>query len=79
MTSSTLDFWCRPILGEELLWLRKHLNSLALAPASNDHTTAMVSFLRTVRSVRRVGLKEWWRQMQYIGDAKSGRFVGQDQ
>lgn len=39
----------------------------------------MVSLLRTLRSVRRVGLREWWRQMQYIGDAKSGRFVGKDQ
>ncbi|KAF8528685.1 NDUFA12-domain-containing protein [Gautieria morchelliformis] len=39
----------------------------------------MVSLLRTLRSIRRVGLKEWFRQMQYIGDAKSGRFVGHDQ
>lgn len=39
----------------------------------------MVSLWRTLRSVKRVGLKEWWRQMQYIGDAKSGRFVGKDQ
>ncbi|KAI0375709.1 NDUFA12-domain-containing protein [Pilatotrama ljubarskyi] len=39
----------------------------------------MVSLARTIRSIRRVGLREWWRQMQYIGDAKSGRFVGQDQ
>ena len=39
----------------------------------------MVSLARTIRSIRRVGLREWWRQMQYIGDAKSGRFVGKDQ
>ncbi|PPR02476.1 hypothetical protein CVT24_002025 [Panaeolus cyanescens] len=39
----------------------------------------MVSLLRTIRSVRRVGLREWWRQMQYIGDAKSGTYVGKDQ
>ncbi|KXN86295.1 NADH dehydrogenase [ubiquinone] 1 alpha subcomplex subunit 12 [Leucoagaricus sp. SymC.cos] len=39
----------------------------------------MVSLARTVRSIRRVGLREWWRQMQYIGDAKSGRYVGRDQ
>ncbi|KAF8591550.1 NDUFA12-domain-containing protein [Ramaria rubella] len=39
----------------------------------------MVSLLRTLRSIRRVGLKEWFRQMQYIGDAKSGRFIGHDQ
>jgi hypothetical protein len=39
----------------------------------------MVSLVRTLRSIRRVGLREWWRQMQYIGDAKSGRLVGSDQ
>ncbi|KAG8690796.1 hypothetical protein FRC11_009078 [Ceratobasidium sp. 423] len=38
----------------------------------------MVSLLRTLRSIRRVGLKEYVRQMWYIGDAKSGRFVGAD-
>ncbi|KAF9569429.1 NDUFA12-domain-containing protein [Agrocybe pediades] len=39
----------------------------------------MVSLMRTIRSVRRVGLREWWRQMQYIGDAKSGTYIGKDQ
>ncbi|KAG8899242.1 hypothetical protein FRB99_006843 [Tulasnella sp. 403] len=39
----------------------------------------MVSLWRTIRSFQRVGFREWWRQMQYIGDAKSGRFVGMDQ
>lgn len=39
----------------------------------------MVSLHRTIRSIRRVGLREWWRQMQYIGDAKSGTYVGRDQ
>ncbi|KAF7433391.1 hypothetical protein PC9H_005341 [Pleurotus ostreatus] len=39
----------------------------------------MVSLVRTLRNMRRAGLKEWWRQMQYIGDAKYGRFVGKDQ
>lgn len=39
----------------------------------------MVSLLRTLRSIRRVGLREWWRQMQYICDAKSGTFIGKDQ
>ncbi|KAG7096672.1 hypothetical protein E1B28_004086 [Marasmius oreades] len=38
----------------------------------------MVSLHRTIRNLRRVGLREWWRQMQYIGDAKSGRLVGTD-
>ncbi|KAJ8086189.1 hypothetical protein PM082_005012 [Marasmius tenuissimus] len=39
----------------------------------------MVSLHRTVRNLRRVGLREWWRQLNYIGDAKSGRLVGTDQ
>lgn len=39
----------------------------------------MVSLHRTLRNMRRVGLREWWRQMQYIGDAKAGVLVGKDQ
>ncbi|KAF8665738.1 hypothetical protein AX16_000186 [Volvariella volvacea WC 439] len=39
----------------------------------------MVSLIRTLRSFRRVGFREWWRQMQYIGDAKSGKYIGTDQ
>ncbi|CCA67963.1 related to nadh-ubiquinone oxidoreductase subunit b17.2 [Serendipita indica DSM 11827] len=38
----------------------------------------MVSLTRTVRNFWRVGFREWWRQLQYIGDAKSGRLVGTD-
>lgn len=39
----------------------------------------MPNIQRTIRSMYRVGLREWWRQLQYIGDAKSGTFVGMDQ
>ena len=39
----------------------------------------MVSLARTIRNIRRVGLRDWWRQMQYIGDAKAGALVGTDQ
>ena len=39
----------------------------------------MVSLARTIRNFRRVGFKEWARQMLYIGDAKSGAFKGKDQ
>lgn len=39
----------------------------------------MVSLARTIRSIRRTGIKEWWHQLQYIGDAKSGQFMGRDQ
>ncbi|KAF8075994.1 NDUFA12-domain-containing protein [Lyophyllum atratum] len=38
-----------------------------------------MSVLRTVRTIRRVGVREWWHQMQYIGDAKSGTYMGKDQ
>ncbi|KAF5322211.1 hypothetical protein D9619_001085 [Psilocybe cf. subviscida] len=39
----------------------------------------MVSLARTIRNIRREGLSAWWRQMQYICDAKSGTFIGKDQ
>ncbi|KAF9481980.1 NDUFA12-domain-containing protein [Pholiota conissans] len=39
----------------------------------------MVSLHRTIRSIQRVGFREWWRQMQYICDAKSGTYIGKDQ
>ena len=39
----------------------------------------MPSLARLIRGIRAVGLKEWWHQMQYIGDVKAGTFVGSDQ
>ncbi|KAI0034422.1 NDUFA12-domain-containing protein [Vararia minispora EC-137] len=39
----------------------------------------MVSLVRYIRNIRRSGIREWWRQMQYIGDAKAGTLVGKDQ
>ncbi|KAL7421297.1 hypothetical protein Q5752_004182 [Cryptotrichosporon argae] len=39
----------------------------------------MVGLQRVIRNVRAVGLREWFRQMTYIGDAKFGRHVGTDQ
>jgi len=38
-----------------------------------------MSLARTINNMRRSGLREWWRQMQYIGDAKYGAFVGKDE
>ena len=29
--------------------------------------------------IRQTGIREWWRAMQYIGDAKAGTLVGTDQ
>ncbi|KAF9516144.1 hypothetical protein BS47DRAFT_1292928 [Hydnum rufescens UP504] len=39
----------------------------------------MVSLLRTLRNIRRAGIKQWWRYTYYIGDAKFGEHVGTDQ
>ena len=38
----------------------------------------MPSLARYIRGIRAVGIKEWWHQMQYIGDVKVGTFVGSD-
>ncbi|KAF7331746.1 NADH dehydrogenase [ubiquinone] 1 alpha subcomplex subunit [Mycena kentingensis (nom. inval.)] len=39
----------------------------------------MPSLKRYLRSIYRIGIKAYVRQMLYIGDVKSGRFVGADQ
>ena len=39
----------------------------------------MVGIIRYIRHIRRSGLKQWWRDMQYIGDAKYGALKGTDQ
>jgi hypothetical protein len=39
----------------------------------------MVSLPRTLRNIRRAGIKQWWRYTYYIGDAKFGEHVGTDQ
>ncbi|KAJ9096618.1 hypothetical protein QFC20_006380 [Naganishia adeliensis] len=38
-----------------------------------------MSLMRTIRNIREGGIKEWFRQMTYIGDAKYGKCVGKDQ
>jgi NADH dehydrogenase (ubiquinone) 1 alpha subcomplex subunit 12 len=38
-----------------------------------------MSFVRYVRNIRRIGIRQWWHQLQYIGDAKAGTLVGTDQ
>jgi len=52
---------------------------MGLSRVATSPPSTMVSLARTLRSIQRVGIKEWWHQMQGIGDAKSGRFVGADQ
>ncbi|PHH93345.1 hypothetical protein CDD83_5899 [Cordyceps sp. RAO-2017] len=38
----------------------------------------MSTLPRTLRNLRKVGIKDYFRQLLYIGDTKSGRLVGQD-
>lgn len=52
--------------------------SLLRRPTSHSDLT-MVSLARYIRHIRQTGIRAWWRNMQYIGDAKSGRMVGADQ
>ncbi|EPQ27672.1 uncharacterized protein PFL1_04810 [Pseudozyma flocculosa PF-1] len=37
-----------------------------------------MSLARTINYIRQVGLKRYWRDLNYIGDAKAGRLVGTD-
>ncbi|KAK0629562.1 NADH ubiquinone oxidoreductase subunit NDUFA12-domain-containing protein [Bombardia bombarda] len=33
---------------------------------------------RTLGNLRKIGIKEYWHQLQYIGDTKAGKLVGVD-
>ena len=38
----------------------------------------MSTILRTLRNLRKIGLKEYGHQMQYMGDTKVGTYIGSD-
>jgi hypothetical protein len=38
----------------------------------------MSTILRTLRNLRRIGLKEYGHQMQYMGDTKAGKYIATD-
>ncbi|KAH8890054.1 NDUFA12-domain-containing protein [Thozetella sp. PMI_491] len=38
----------------------------------------MSTISRTLRNLRKIGLKEYWHQINYIGDTKAGVLVGTD-
>ncbi|KAI9746445.1 MAG: hypothetical protein M1818_000158 [Claussenomyces sp. TS43310] len=38
----------------------------------------MSTILRTLRNFRKIGLKEYGHQMQYIGDTKAGTLIAKD-
>ena len=55
------------------------ITNTSLASYSTTVPPPMPSLARYIRGIRAVGLKEWWHQMQYIGDVKVGTSVGSDQ
>lgn len=61
----------------------KHNGRTRNLAACNSTTLLLTHFTmslyRTLRNLQKEGFKAWWRQLQYIGDAKSGTFVGADQ
>ncbi|KAB8078389.1 NADH ubiquinone oxidoreductase subunit NDUFA12-domain-containing protein [Aspergillus leporis] len=38
----------------------------------------MSTILRTLRNLRKIGIKDYGHQMQYIGDTKAGTLIGTD-
>ena len=36
----------------------------------------MVGIIRYVQNIRRSGIRQWWRNMQYTGDPKYGALKG---
>lgn len=38
----------------------------------------MSTIMRTLRNLRKVGIKEYAHQMQYIGDTKAGTYIATD-
>ena len=38
----------------------------------------MSTIMRTLRNFRKIGIKEYAHQMQYIGDTKAGTYIASD-
>ena len=38
----------------------------------------MSTIMRTLRNLRKIGIKEYAHQMQYMGDTKAGTFIASD-
>ena len=38
----------------------------------------MSTITRTLRNIRKIGLKEYWHQLNTIGDTKAGTLIGGD-
>ncbi|KAI9837507.1 MAG: hypothetical protein M1819_007157 [Sarea resinae] len=50
----------------------------AQSTSSVNLLSTMSTILRTLRNLRRIGLKEYGHQMQYQGDTKAGTFIAKD-
>lgn len=51
----------------------------SLSPShTGDRPAHKMSLARTINYIRKEGIKKFWRDLNYIGDAKSGRLVGVD-
>ena len=38
----------------------------------------MSTIMRTLRNIRKIGIKDYLHQMQYIGDTKAGTYIATD-
>ena len=38
----------------------------------------MSTIMRTLRNIRKIGIKEYAHQMQYMGDTKAGTYIATD-
>ena len=52
--------------------------SLKLRRPYSSLPSTMSTILRTLRNIRKIGIKEYAHQMQYIGDTKAGTYIATD-
>lgn len=74
-TSRTTDTThSSPLITDDLNTAASHPIPLLGAPSS----LTMSTILRTIRNLRRIGLRDAAHQMQHQGDTKAGTLVGKD-
>ena len=59
-----------------LLYYLRYTSLVVLTPPHNS--PKMSTILRTLRNLRKIGIKEYAHQMQYIGDTKAGTYIATD-
>ena len=67
-------------LGMPVSFERPYISTfrISLSPLPQKRTNKMSTLSRTLRNLRRIGLREAAHQMQYIGDTKAGTLIGTD-